>query len=465
MFGRRFVLALSCALFGASSACGQEPVDTTDPDELRELIDRLESQLSTIQQDRNKRNRVTDLGYGSSQIFSDEPRLVLRIYDLSDLFSFAPPYPATQGNTLGSNDPLFPQLPAGEGGATFGGMGGMGGGGFFRVGDEPATERPTTIPPERPFAAQLGRAGGVVTTTRTSMDGLIDAVTSTIEPTQWDDAGGPCSISPLGTSLLVSATSSIHRQIEGLFGAFRERWGTLRTVTVQADWIWLSRQELVQAVQRQPSSAGPGDVPSFGLIDDKAWNELMLKEDRRAGYTATMTCTNGQTVNTVSGRQSVVVNGVTPVVGGEKEEVGYRASAMPLQEGAAIQITPVVSTSGKFVILDVHTRVVEPQHDPAEQPPAAQGKAAKGKHAAIAAAEALDRPQLAAYRFATTVRLPVDRRVLVGGMTYQTDAEDGSSGMYLAVKTSIQELRDDDEEDGVLETEASEPKQAEPKPE
>jgi hypothetical protein len=298
------------------------------------------------------------------------------------------------------------------------------------------------------------------------MDQLLEAVTTTIEPSQWDDSGGPCSISPLGTSLLVSATSSIHRQIEGLFGAFRERWGTLRTVTVQADWIWLSRPELAQAVQRLPSLTQPGQEPSFGLIDEKVWDELIVKEGCHTGYTATITCTNGQTVNTVSGRQSVVVDAVTPVAGrGEETEIGYRASSSPLQEGAAVQVTPVVSTSGKFVILDVHTRVVEPASDPVEQPPAAQGKAAKTKHAAIAAAEAVDRPQLRSHRFATTLRLPVDRRVLVGGMTYQADAGDEAKGMYLVVKTSIQELRDDEEEDAILETESTELQQAEANPE
>jgi len=154
------------------------------------------------------------------------------------------------------------------------------------------------------------------------MEQLIAVITATIEPTRWEDAGGTCSIGPLGTSLLISATMTMHRQIEGLFGSFRERWGTLRTVTVQADWIWLSPAEVVEIVQSHPSSTQPGDIPSFGLIEDNALAALATKEDRRPGYTATITCTNGQTVHTVAGRQSLIVTDVTPVVGGEKAEVG-----------------------------------------------------------------------------------------------------------------------------------------------
>jgi hypothetical protein len=449
---RYFLFALLCAVLGPGMAVGQETTDPSDPDELRALIERLESQLSAIQQDRNRRNRVTDLGLGSPQVFSDEPRRILRIYDLSDLFSFAPPYPATQGNALGSSDPLFP-LPHGAAGAGPGGMGG--GGGFFRVGDDPPTTSPPTITLPRPFAAQVGVSGGVVTTTRTSMEQLIDAITSTIEPTQWEDAGGPCSIGPLGTSLLISANLQMHRQIEGLFGAFRERWGTLRTVTVQADWIWLSTAELAEAVQSHPSSAQPGEVPSFGLLDDDAWKALAAKKDRRAGYAATITCTNGQTVHNVAGRQSLVVTDVTPVVGGGENGLGYRPTATPLQEGAAIQMTPVVSASGKFVILDVRTRVLERQDDPDDGPSVEQAKAAS-KSEAVAAAKAIDRPILACYRFATTLRLPIDRRVLVGGMTYHSAPGTEDDRLYLVVKTSIQELRDDVENNNVLETETTE---------
>lgn len=456
---RRLAFTLLCVLLGANPGLGQQTPDPSNPDELRALIERLEARLSTLQQDHNRRHRVTDLGLGSPQGFSDEPRLILRIYDLSDLFSFAPPYPATEGSALGGNDPLFP-LPKGEAGGAYGGMGG---GGFFRVGEDPQAVVPPTIALPRPFAAQIGVSGGVVTTTRTSMEQLIAVITATIEPTQWEDAGGPCSIGPLGTSLLISATLTMHRQIEGLFGAFRERWGTLRTVTVQADWIWLSPEEVAEVVQSHPSSTQPGDTPSFGLIKDNALEVLAAKEGRRPGYTATITCTNGQTVHTVAGRQSLVVTNVTPVVdGGEGEgAVGYRPAAVPLQEGAAIQLTPVVSTSGKFVVLDVRTRVLERQDEPGDGPPADQAKAVS-KVPAIAAVKALDRPSLACYRFATTLRLPVDRRVLVGGMTFNAAPGAKTDQLYLVVKTSIQELRDDDENNNVLETETTEATEAAP---
>ena len=71
-----------------------------------------------------------------------EPVMVVRIYDLSDLFAMAPPYPATVSDDLGQEvRPLFPTLSEGPftGGAMggMGGFGGMGGGGFYSLAEQP----------------------------------------------------------------------------------------------------------------------------------------------------------------------------------------------------------------------------------------------------------------------------------------------------------------------------------------
>jgi hypothetical protein len=47
------------------------------------------------------------------------------------------------------------------------------------------------------------------------------------------------------------------------------------------------------------------------------------------------------------------------------------------------------------------------------------------------------------HRFSTTLRVPVDRTMLVGGMTYQSVPKPGEPNLYLFVRTSVQELRDD----------------------
>ena len=58
-------------------------------------------------------------------------------------------------------------------------------------------------------------------------------------------------------------------------------------------------------------------------------------------------------------------------------------------------------------------------------------------------ADAIDRPSVANYHFATTIRVPVGKRILGGGMTAEAEPEPGQPDLYLFVKPSVQELRDD----------------------
>ena len=54
-------------------------------------------------------------------------------------------------------------------------------------------------------------------------DSLIDLITSTVQPTTWDDVGGPGSISPFPTtsSIVLSQTQDVHEQIDALLTTLR----------------------------------------------------------------------------------------------------------------------------------------------------------------------------------------------------------------------------------------------------
>jgi hypothetical protein len=159
-----------------------------------------------------------------------------------------------------------------------------------------------------------------------------------------------------------------------------------------------------------------------------------------------ITCYNGQTVHTVAGGQTLMITSMIPVVGGDLDttsRVGYRPVVNLIQEGAALQVTPVANTSGKYVVLDIHSRVnlfprSAPQTDEAAAP---QKDWPPGQISQIAAA--VDRPRLVNHRLSTTLRVPVDRTMLVGGMTFESPAAGGPADLYLFVKASVQELRDD----------------------
>jgi hypothetical protein len=433
--------------------------------EIRDQIQALQDKLKMLENGESTsatRQRTTQLG--RTRVREEEPEIVVQIYDLSDLLAVVSPYPAMVTSDLGPFDtPLFPGAPVSISGASapfvmsvvpggasgMGGMGGMGGG-FMSVRSKtskpgtPSAEKTAPEPAPQPGAmlyrspkpGPAGMSGG-----RISVDELIDAITTTIEPTQWETVGGPGSIAPLGNTLLISTSPSIHEQITRLFDNFRKRWGTLRTVSVQAHWLWLTEAQVASLLAEGPKGT---ERPPFGLVNDAAWDSLM-KDLRQAGdkqptgYHAVFTCYNGQTVHAVSGTQRRMLEGIVPVVG---EQVGYQPVMGTLQEGAALQVTPMVTTGNKLVVMDVHSRVVLAREQP-KRPAIDVEIAAGGKSPVRDVLAAIDRPHLANLHIETTLRIPVDRRMLVGGMTFEAQPKTGESALYLFIKPVVQELRDD----------------------
>ena len=135
-----------------SPVCGQALSE--DREALQQQIRALQEKLSAVERAGLERRRVTPLGTARPK--EEEPQLVTRVYDLSDLFSLAMPYPAVRTNDLtGKSLPtaIFPPA-AGPSSATgvsgVGGMGGMSGagGGFFSVrgGERPRPSQPQPQP-------------------------------------------------------------------------------------------------------------------------------------------------------------------------------------------------------------------------------------------------------------------------------------------------------------------------------
>ena len=187
-------------------------------------------------------------------------------------------------------------------------------------------------------------------------------------------------------------------------------------------------------------------------MDDAAWGKLLDGPAQNGhghrAYNAAITCYNGQTVHTESGGQSLAVTDMTPFVQGGPEgkaqqTVVYRPTMTFVQEGAALQITPLATKSAQHVVLDVHSRVAR-----LEKPAARQRRVdAEGRGARVVKPEeivdAIDRPKITTHRLSTTLRIPVNRIVLVGGMTFQSEPAAGEPNLYLFARASVQELRDD----------------------
>ena len=97
-------------------------------DALRRQVEQLEQKLKNLEQTDNQKRGITQIGNSTSR--AAETRLVVRMYDLSELFTVAPSYEARQTSDLSTTEKnLFPQVAAL--GMAPGAIGGFGGGGGF----------------------------------------------------------------------------------------------------------------------------------------------------------------------------------------------------------------------------------------------------------------------------------------------------------------------------------------------
>jgi hypothetical protein len=264
---------------------------------------------------------------------------------------------------------------------------------------------------------------------------------------------GPATIIPLGSTLVVSADETAHRQIEALLDCYRRRWSKLRIITLQADWLFLSDGQLAGLLKGGQAEADSDDPPACRAVDEAAWQRLLkqlqeVKGEQPAGYRAVITCFDGQTVHTIAGGQELFIISVIPVVGDNgsfntlprsERSVGYQPVCTTLQEGAVLQVTPVSTPTGQFVVLDVQSRVVQFRGTSPTARPAAEAAANRDPSIVRDLAEVLDRPAIAYHRLAATTRVPVNRRVLVGGMGLESEPAAGEPLLYLFVKVSVKE--------------------------
>lgn len=426
-------LATVLVLFAGVSESNAQPGNV---DSIKKQIEALQQQVAEMENASVSRN-VTQIGSSRLRGLSRRGDLVVRIYDLGDLFAVAPSYIATSPGDLNENQamPLFTHVQRGAGG------GGFGGGGFFST---PANVRSSSA-----AAAPIGQFGGEgaqnALPTVTQAD-LIKTIKKTIAPDIWEEAGGPATIATLGNAYVISADEETHEQIDGLLNLFRKKWGTLRTVSIRAYWVWLSDDELDGLLVKKPADANSAANHAFGLIDEAKWPDVLKREKGKRGKRATITCYNGQTVSTVSGNEQLIVRNIKPVLlKGDDDlpqgRVAYRTEMGSLLDGVALQVTPIANVAGDVVLLDVHSRV-----GIVSMPAKQLEKVAKVDGNGPTPADlvsVIDRPESSVSKLETTIRAPIDRLMLVGGMSFNQGDEAGSD-IYLFVKVAVQELRSDD---------------------
>ena len=125
-------LLLACGLVWFLGSPGWRKPSGDQVQQMRQQLQSLQEKLSALESGQPERPRVTQLGRTRAPAEEKEPELVVRIYDLSDLFTVAPPYPAYRSSDLhvpGSfyarpDEPFFPVRDGSE--PKGGGRGGHG---------------------------------------------------------------------------------------------------------------------------------------------------------------------------------------------------------------------------------------------------------------------------------------------------------------------------------------------------
>jgi hypothetical protein len=406
-----------------------------------------------------------------------EKTLTTKVYDVSSLLANSPDYPASRSNDLGDTDALFGLPPEGNdtfacgfasgpllGGRCMGGSGagsganGMGMGGMMNVTGQSGSS------PNLPQRAAGGMGGSQQAPRGRSSpldyDSLIDSITSTIKPTVWQDVGGSCSLAPFPSQqlLVVSASTDVHEDVAVYLDTLRRHVETRPQIRIEAHWLWLTEPELASLLGDQDkASPEAGDV-----VAEVAWKKLRQQKrddaDNAAGdmvemnaFEAILKGQNGQLISGVSGRQTRVMVTLIPVVGqidgkplGEAPQpaaVGYQAVCRTIQEGGALEVRPCVVAEGKEILLDLRSRFVQREDNPDAKPQTPTAGVAAGANSPSAnmvqaVAAAVDRPVIHHYRLESTLRVPVGRRVLVGGLTYGDPSAD-ETNLYLFVKATV----------------------------
>ncbi|MCI0334364.1 MAG: hypothetical protein L0228_14195 [Planctomycetes bacterium] len=398
---------------------------------------------------------------------------VLKTYEVGDLIINIQDHPYSE--SIGRAQP---------GGRGYGGGGfGGGGGGFFSMPDEgervggfggrPGMRRLIAAPnPQfetREF--QLVQYGGGVPGERgmggggmgggfagggegiaspvasIGMADILRVLTGTIDPASWEVNGGEGQVEPLGTSLVIWQTPKVHDRISGLLANLRDGSAERKTVTVDARWLMLDSDELDALLL--PDQTG---VPE---VNRKRLAEFTRRPSSIRGIT---NCYSSQLVYLVSGTRKNVVSGFIPVVGSvestdrdvelasgqsasfirlvadtpssgdaQQPRVGYQPIVEMPNFGALLEIRPTLvpsKESGGSAIVDLKSTVTVPGDPQLDQ----RRNAGSNEIAPV-----VDRIAIETQEFATTLRMPLGKPVLVGGLTYVPSSNGSEGGTRAAV--------------------------------
>jgi hypothetical protein len=247
-----------------------------------------------------------------------------------------------------------------------------------------------------------------------SVDSLIKLVVDSVAPNTWRDSGGSIgSIREYQGRLVVTQTAENMNSVQQVLDSLSSV--SPANVRMNAEWVWLKPEQLQSLRDR---FHGPGDATM--IVDEKTLGQLELySRGQTTGF-------DGQTVHIASIALHHYVSDATPVVA---TGVGaYAPTISTVKSGVALQITPHLLPEG-LVRLDLFNVVADVRGIADTDIALPLGATTLPAESSI-----VERPTVQTAQLRTTVRIPLGKNVVIGGMPINHGTGPAAQGqLYLIV--------------------------------
>lgn len=249
------------------------------------------------------------------------------------------------------------------------------------------------------------------------ISGITQLIMDTVQSDSWQDNGGSFGkIKSLSNVLIVTQTEAAHKEIQQLLNLLRRELGPASMVCVRAYLVSLTPEE----------AAAMLDKSRAAIIDAPEVPDAMLDKSRIYCQMQTI-CFSGQTVHVSSGREQSIVDDFESIVG--SGSVGIDPTVTRVLSGVRLQVCPQVIPEASMAVLDITSTVSEAM--PPEQVAITGGTSTSPQNISAK----IDRENVLRQNVQTTARVPLGKRVLIGGMTFEPMKQDGRQ-LYLVVQLS-----------------------------
>ncbi|HEY8668337.1 MAG TPA: hypothetical protein VIL86_16930 [Tepidisphaeraceae bacterium] len=262
-------------------------------------------------------------------------------------------------------------------------------------------------------------------------DQIIKLIQDTIQPESWKDCGGDIgSIRELRGRLIITNSVDNHRQVAMLLEELRK--GNAETITIEADWIVIAPDDLKDLLKK-PTGNEPASLPRE--VDGDVLKQMRGKAPNSH---AEISCLNSQGIEMISGRMRSALIDLEPVVG--NSAAAFKPTTSMILSGARLRIRPLVQ--GDHAIVHVQTVVCD--WDKADgvmhvNSEVAASTTRPADDTLKLSTNEMQRVDGSASHFATSLKMPLNRPVLVGGMTVDPRAKtQDNKRIYLVLTIGTQ---------------------------